>query len=92
MGLSSASCYLLQVNVVKEIMTLLPTGGPPVSVLEKDIKIGEALLQKISGILIPSSLVSHTPQHIHPPMLLLCILAWLGYLWLLLVLTVLLVD
>ena len=49
---------LLQVNVVKEILTLFPTGGPPVAVLEKDIKAGQAIVQTLSGILIPASLVS----------------------------------
>ena len=52
-----STVLLLQVNVVKEILTLFPTGGPPVAVLEKDIKAGQAIVQTLSGILIPASLV-----------------------------------
>lgn len=51
-----------QINVVNAIMTLLPTGGPPISVLQQDVQAGEGLVQVLSGILIPSSLVSCCPQ------------------------------
>lgn len=44
-----------QVNVVKAITQILPTGGPPASIIEKDIKAGEAILQIIGGVLIPTS-------------------------------------
>ncbi|KAK9800270.1 hypothetical protein WJX73_000195 [Symbiochloris irregularis] len=45
----------IKINVVKAITTIIPTGGPPASIIEKDIKAGQAILQIISGVLIPTS-------------------------------------
>lgn len=49
------ACSWRQVDVVQALTQILPTGGLPASIIEKDIKAGEAILQIISGVLIPTS-------------------------------------
>lgn len=51
--------HFLQVDVVKALTEIFPTGGPPADVILKDIKAGEALLHVIGGVLLPTSLVRH---------------------------------
>ena len=45
----------VQVDAIKLLTELFPTGGPPAEFILKDIKAGEAILHIISGVLIPTS-------------------------------------
>lgn len=54
----SKSSPLAQVELVQALGEIMPTGGPAAKVIEKDIQAGEALINVISSVLIPTTQAS----------------------------------